>query len=126
MSKCRRVMIVEAEAAVVALGALAHEHRLAAYRLLVEAGPDGLSAGTVAERLQLPPSSLTFHLQALLHAGLVTQRRVSRQIIYAIVPAAVNELVAYLTEHCCGGQAECTPVCQPEVAPRRTRKPAAA
>lgn len=118
--------MVRAEEVVAALGALAHEHRLAAYRLLVEAGPDGLSAGVIADRLGLPPSSLTFHLQALLHAGLVTQRRVSRQIIYAIVPAAVNGLVAYLTEHCCGGTTACAPVCQPEVAPRRTRKRAAA
>src|SRR4051812_25961008 len=119
--KCRWVTAVKADSVVTALGALAHEHRLAAYRLLVEAGPDGLSAGTIAERLRLPPSSLTFHLQGLLHAGLVTQRRVSRQIIYAIVPSLVNELVAYLTEHCCG-QADCAPACQPEVAPRRTRK----
>jgi ArsR family transcriptional regulator len=118
-------MVVDAETAVAALGALAHEHRLAAYRLLVEAGPDGLSAGVIAGHLALPPSSLTFHLQALLHARLVTQRRVSRQIIYAMVPAAVNDLVSYLTEHCCRGQADCAPVCQPQVAPRRTRKRAA-
>lgn len=117
---------MRAEEVVAALGALAHEHRLAAYRLLVEAGPDGLSAGVIAERLGLPPSSLTFHLQALLHAGLVTQRRVSRQIIYGMVPASVNGLVAYLTEHCCGGQAECAPVCQPEQTSSRTRKRAAA
>src|SRR4051794_41897370 len=118
-------MVVEAESAVRALSALAHEHRLAAYRLLVEAGPDGLSAGTIAERLGLPPSSLTFHLQALLHAGLATQRRVSRQIIYAMVPAAMNGLVGYLTEHCCGGQADFTPGCPPPTPPRRPRQDAA-
>ena len=116
---------MKAEEVVAALGALAHEHRLAAYRLLVEAGPEGLSAGVIAERLGLPPSSLTFHLQALLHAGLVTQRRVSRQIIYGIVPAAVNGLVAYLTEHCCGGEA-CAPVCQPQAATGRGRRTRAA
>ncbi|MBC9175987.1 ArsR/SmtB family transcription factor [Pseudoroseomonas ludipueritiae] len=107
---------MDASSAVTALSALAHEHRLAAYRMLVEAGPDGLAAGVIAERLGLPPSSLTFHLQALLQAGLATQRRVSRQIIYAMVPAAMNGLVAYLTEHCCGGQGGCGPACEP-VAP---------
>ena len=100
---------MDAISAVAALSSLAHENRLAAYRLLVEAGPDGLPAGVIAERLGLPPSSLTFHLQQLLHAGLVSQRRVSRQIIYAMVPAAMNGLVTYLTEHCCGGQAVCDP-----------------
>jgi ArsR family transcriptional regulator, arsenate/arsenite/antimonite-responsive transcriptional repressor len=107
---------VDAASAVSALSALAHEHRLAAYRLLVEAGPDGLPAGVIAERLGLPPSSLTFHLQALLHAGLATQRRVGRQIIYAMIPDAMNGLVAYLTEHCCGGRASCGPACDPTAA----------
>lgn len=112
--------------AVSALGALAHEHRLAAYRLLVEAGPDGLPAGAIAERLGMPPSSLTFHLQQLLHAGLVTQRRVSRQIIYAMVPAAMNGLVAFLTENCCGGGASCAPACEPAAPAVRSRKTHAA
>jgi len=98
--------------AVTALGALAHDHRLAAYRLLVEEGPNGLAAGVIAERLGLPPSSLTFHLQQLLHAGLVTQRRLSRQLFYAADFAIMNGLVAYLTENCCGGTA-CAPVCNP-------------
>lgn len=97
---------------VAALGALAHEHRLAAYRLLLEAGPDGLPAGAIAGRLGIPPSSLTFHLQHLLRAGLVIQRRVSRHLIYAMVPAAMNDLVGYLTENCCGGAA-CSPACVP-------------
>lgn len=87
---------------IAALGALAHDARLAAYRVLVETGPDGMPAGMLAERLHLPPSSLSFHLQALLHAGLVSQRRLGRQVLYAMVPGAVNELVAYLTENCCG------------------------
>src|SRR5262249_31089201 len=86
-----------------ALGALAHEHRLAIYRLLVEAGPAGLSAGTIAERLGVLPSSLTFHTQGLVRAGLATQRRVSRHLIYAADFAAMNGLVGYLTENCCGG-----------------------
>ena len=69
--------------AVDALGALAHEHRLAVYRLLVERGPEGLPAGVIAERVGLVPSSLTFHVQALQRAGLITHRRVSRQVFYA-------------------------------------------
>ncbi len=85
-----------------ALAALAHEHRLAIYRMLVEQGPDGLPAGVIAERLGMPPSSLTFHLQHLLRAGLVTQRRLSRQLIYAADFTAMNSLVAFLTENCCG------------------------
>ena len=69
--------------AVEALGALAHEHRLAIYRLLVERGPEGLAAGIIAERLGIQPSSLTFHLRNLQSAGLIVPKRVSRQIIYA-------------------------------------------
>ena len=100
--------------AAAALGALAHETRLAAYRLLVEAGPAGLPAGVIAARLNAIPSSLTFHLQALLHARLVTQRRLSRQVIYAADFAAMNGLVAFLTEHCCGEEkASCAPLCDP-------------
>ena len=99
--------------AVSALGALAHEHRLAAYRLLVATGPEGLPAGVIAERLAMPPSSLTFHLQQLLHAGLVTQRRASRQVIYAMVPVAMNALLAYLAENCCGGQGAGQATCAP-------------
>ncbi len=98
--------------AVAALGALAHDTRLEAYRLLVQKGPDGLPAGTIAERLKVPPSSLTFHLQHLQRAGLVTQRRLSRQIIYAPDIACMNALVGYLTENCCG-QGVCAPVCNP-------------
>jgi ArsR family transcriptional regulator len=96
-----------------ALGALAHETRLEVYRLLVQRGPDGLSAGAIAEKIGLPPSSLTFHLQQLLHAGLVTQRRLSRQLFYATDFAAMNAVMGYLTENCCGGGAVCAPVCRP-------------
>jgi ArsR family transcriptional regulator, arsenate/arsenite/antimonite-responsive transcriptional repressor len=95
-----------------ALSALAHDTRLALYRLLVERGPDGLPAGVIAERLSVPPSSLTFHLQHLHRAGLISQRRVSRQLIYAADFSAMNALVGYLTENCCGGQA-CAPICVP-------------
>jgi ArsR family transcriptional regulator len=85
-----------------ALGALAHETRLALYRMLVERGPDGLPAGVIAERLGLQPSSLTFHVQHLHRAGLVTQRRLGRQLIYAADFSVMNDLVGYLTENCCG------------------------
>jgi DNA-binding transcriptional ArsR family regulator len=106
--------------AVAALGAIAHEHRLAVYRMLVERGPAGMPAGEIAETLGVPPSSLTFHLQQLRHAGLVTQRRLSRQLIYAADFAAMNGLIAYLTENCCGrdAAADCGPACKP-AAPAR-------
>ena len=86
-----------------ALGALANEHRLAIYRLLVETGPEGLPAGAIGERVGLVPSSLTFHLQALQRAHLVRQVRASRQLIYSADYAAMNELVGYLTDNCCAG-----------------------
>jgi ArsR family transcriptional regulator, arsenate/arsenite/antimonite-responsive transcriptional repressor len=108
--------ILDALQTVQALGALAHETRLALYRMLVERGPDGLPAGVIAERLGLPPSSLTFHVQHLHRAGLVTQRRVGRQLLYAADFSAMNNLVFYLTENCCGrdGAAQiCTPACDP-------------
>ncbi|HVY80364.1 MAG TPA: helix-turn-helix domain-containing protein [Steroidobacteraceae bacterium] len=92
---------MKAPQVVAALAALAHEYRLAVYRMLVEAGPEGLPAGTISTRLKVPPSSMTFHLQALQRAGLVTQQRMSRQIIYAADFSAMNELVGYLTENCC-------------------------
>ena len=89
--------------AIRALGALAQEHRLAAYRLLVQAGDDGLAAGAIADRLGIAASSMSFHLSALANAGLVSQHRHSRQIIYAANYPAMNALMGYLTENCCGG-----------------------
>ncbi len=110
--------------AVLALGALAHETRLAIYRMLVERGPDGLSAGVIAENLGLPPSSLTFHVQHLHRAGLITQRRLSRQLIYAADFTNMSQLVGFLTENCCGqGRAACLPPARP-VAARKSRKAA--
>ena len=99
--------------AVTALAALAQETRLALYRLLVTHGPAGLPAGAIAERLAVAPSSLSFHLQHLLHAGLVTQRRHGRQLIYAAEFGTMNELLAYLTENCCGRDQSCAPFCDP-------------
>ena len=104
-----------------ALAALAHETRLALYRLLVERGPDGLPAGAIAERLGLPPSSLTFHVQHLHRAGLVTQRRVGRQLLYAADFSVMNNLVFYLTENCCGRELA-GPVCTPACAPAGVRR----
>lgn len=107
--------------AVAALAALAHEHRLAIYRLLVEQGPRGLAAGAIGEHVGLVPSSLTFHLQCLHRAGLLRQSRVSRQIIYSADYAAMNALVGYLTDKCCSAAGEdCTATC----GPARVAKPA--
>jgi DNA-binding transcriptional ArsR family regulator len=108
--------------AVTALAALAHEHRLGVYRMLVEAGPEGLNAGTIASRLQLPPSSMTFHLQNLHRAGLVTQQRRSREIIYAADFGVMNGLVGYLTENCCAGSASCATELAPAPGTKKTGK----
>ena len=98
-----------------ALGALAHEHRLALFRLLVQAGADGMPAGAIAEALALPNSSLSFHLAHRTRAGLIRQTRQSRSLIYTVDYAAMNGLVGYLMENCCCGAA-CAPdaVCDPE------------
>lgn len=100
---------MDSTAAVAALGALAQEHRLALFRLLVQAGEEGLPAGAIAERLGLPNSSLSFHLAALSRAGLVSQQRRHRSIIYRADYAAMNALVGYLMENCCGGAEACPP-----------------
>jgi DNA-binding transcriptional ArsR family regulator len=104
--------LMNAKQAVTALGAIGNDHRLAVYRMLVQKGPQGLPAGDIAARLDVPPSSLTFHLQHMLQAGLVTQRRLGRQTIYAADFAAMNGFVSYLTENC-GGAGACAPVCEP-------------
>ena len=97
--------------AISALSGLANEHRLAVYRLLVQTGPEGLPAGEIAEALDLPQSSLSFHLAHLKRAGLVTQRRESRSLIYAADFDGMNALVDYLTANCCGGRS-CAPAKQ--------------
>jgi DNA-binding transcriptional ArsR family regulator len=102
---------VEAPQAVSALGALAQEHRLALFRLLVQAGPDGMAAGSIAERLGVPNSSLSFHLNQLSQAGLIGQERQGRSLIYHADYAAMNDLVAYLIENCCGGTG-CLPLAE--------------
>lgn len=91
------------------LAAIAHESRLEAYRCLVQAGPAGLPAGKLAELLEIPPSSLTFHLKELVHAGLLSSRQEGRFVFYSVEYAAMNSLLSYLTENCCGGN-PCSPV----------------
>src|SRR5260221_12920867 len=111
---------MKAPEAVAALGALAQDTRLALFRLLVQRGPDGLPAGVVAERLGVPPSALTFHLQQLLHAQLGTQRPGGRQIFYAAEDRPMNAPVTYLTEKFCprGAAARAAALCDPPLAPR--------
>jgi len=95
---------METKTAVVALAALAQESRLSVFRLLVEAGPAGVSAGKIAEALGMAPSSLSFHLKELTHAGMASARQEGRFIIYKANFAKAAELVAFLSENCCGGQ----------------------
>lgn len=94
--------------AISALGALAQEHRLAVFRLLVQAGEKGMAAGAIADAIGVPPSSLSFHLAQLSRAGLVEQERKHRSVIYRADYPAMNALVGYLMENCCAG-AECAP-----------------
>ena len=102
--------------AVAALAALAQDNRLDVFRLLVEAGPDGMPAGAVAAALDLAPNTLTFHFDRLRAAGLVTVRRDGRSMIYAARFETMNALLAYLTENCCKGAPDsCSPaVCSPD------------
>ena len=97
-----------------ALSALAQETRLEIFRLLVEKGPAGLPAGEIGTRLGQPSPTMSFHLNQLRFAGMVTSRRESRSIIYSANFKAMNDLLAYLTENCCGGRPE---LCAPEAAP---------
>lgn len=95
--------MIEMPSAVAALGALAQEHRLTLFRLLVQAGDSGMTAGAIAERLGVPNSSLSFHLAQLRVAGLITQERQHRSLIYRANYPAMNGLIDFLTENCCGG-----------------------
>jgi DNA-binding transcriptional ArsR family regulator len=98
------------------LAALAQEHRLAIYRLLVKRGPDGCAAGDIAARMAIPAPTLSFHLKALAHAELIDMRRVGRFLYYSANFPGINELVAFLTENCCGlGDAGRIDVCAPPV-----------
>src|ERR1700689_5516089 len=108
-----------------ALGALAQETRLDIFRLLVQKGPEGLPAGEIGARLGQPSPTMSFHLNQLRFAGLVSSRRESRSIIYSANFKTMNDLIAYLTENCCGGGPElCSPVaatgCASEIALHQT------
>jgi ArsR family transcriptional regulator len=100
---------MEKSIAVAALAALAQDNRLDVFRLLVEAGPDGMPAGEVASALGLAPNTLTFHFDRLRVAGLVTVRREGRSMIYAARFETMNALIGFLTENCCGGVTACAP-----------------
>ncbi len=94
---------METNQAIAALTALGHGTRLAAFRLLVEAGPNGRMAGEIAEALSVPNATLSFHLKELLHAGLAQSENVGRNVCYRADYAAMNALMAYLTHNCCAG-----------------------
>lgn len=106
---------METDNALEALAALAHGIRLAVFRLLVQAGPEGLPAGRIAELMEMPASSLSFHLKELHRAGLLASRQEGRSIIYMAQFETMNALLGYLTENCCGG-APCSPVSSCSVA----------
>ena len=108
--------------AVTALAALAQDNRLDVFRLLVQAGPEGMPAGAVAEALDLAPNTLTFHFDRLRGAGLVTVRREGRSMIYAARYETMNDLLGYLSKNCCGGDAE---KCAPKAKKSSRRKEAA-
>jgi len=109
--------------ALAALAALAQENRLDVFRLLVQAGPNGLAAGAVAEKLSLAPNTLSFHLDRLRTAGLISVKREGRSLIYAARYETMNSLLAYLTENCCGGITECAPAaCAPKSSARKSSK----
>lgn len=110
---------METKQAIDALAALAQQSRLAAFRLLVEAGREGMAAGEIGERLDLPPATLSFHLAHLVRAGLVRSRQEGRFVIYSAEFANMRDLVDYLTKNCCSG-AGCAPKgCKPSASPRR-------
>lgn len=103
--------------AVRSLAALAQDSRLEVFRLLVQAGPDGLAAGEIADRLGLPASTLSFHVKALSQASLVESRQEGRYIYYSASFSAMDALIAFLGENCCNGRA-----CLPAAAPARRKR----
>lgn len=114
--------------AVIALAAMAQETRLAVFRLLVQQGSTGMSAGEIAERVGIAPAALSFHLKELSHARLVTSRQEGRYVFYAADFAAMNRLLAFLTENCCSADGgTCGPVgCAPSASQRGTSRKAKA
>ncbi len=110
---------METKQAVAALAALAQDSRLAVFRALVQAGPAGLAAGKISELTGIPPSSLSFHLKELSHAGLAVSQPQGRFVIYTAQFDVMNALVGFLTENCCGGN-PCSPVYSPACEPEKT------
>ena len=108
---------MESNTAVEALGALAQNSRLQVFRLLVQAGPEGLAASALAERLDIPANTLSFHLKTLSHADLVLARQEGRFIYYSANYGQMNALLGFLTENCCGGRS-----CEPKVTAQRRRR----
>ncbi len=106
---------METKSVINALAALAQESRLAIFRFLVQVGPEGSAASKVGDALGIAPSSLSFHMKELSHAGLVTSRHEGRFVIYSANYTAMNDVLGFLTENCCGGNV-CSPVtacCEP-------------
>ncbi len=101
------------------LAALAQDTRLALFRLLVEQGPAGLTPGRIADMLDVPPATLSFHLKELANAGLIRARHERRFIHYSADFEAMNGLVAYLTENCCRASGGCGPACAPDCNPKQ-------
>jgi ArsR family transcriptional regulator len=116
---------MDASTTIRALAALAQETRLALFRLLVEQGPAGLTPGRIAEKLDVPAATLSFHLKELAHAGLIRARQESRFIHYSADFESMNGLVAYLTENCCRASGACEPACAPDCMPREMPRRAA-
>lgn len=108
---------MESKAAVTALGALAQDSRLQVYRLLVQAGPEGIAASDLAQALEIPANTLSFHLKTLSHAGLIRSRQQSRFIYYSANYEQMNDLLGFLTENCCGARG-----CLPVVIPRKRKE----
>lgn len=107
---------MDIKSAVLQLSSIAQEARLEIFRLLVQAGLEGMPAGSIGESLEIPASTLSFHLKELSHAGLINSRQVSRFIYYSANYEAMNGLLAYLTENCCAGVNDCGPLsaCKPK------------
>jgi len=110
---------METKNAITALAALAQESRLMVFRLLVQAGTPGIAAGKISEATGIPPSSLSFHLKELTHAGMVQARQEGRSVIYMADYSAAADLIAFLTENCCAGL-ECDLSCVPDEAVKET------
>ena len=113
---------MKSESALAALAGLAQRTRLGIFRYLVVAGPAGAAVGSIGKSLRIPAATLSFHLNELCHAGLITPRQDGRFIWYSANFAAMNGLIEYLTENCCAGKSElCPPACKPATAKRKKR-----